>query len=846
MLKLKLLLFVSGAGALLLEVAWFRRMAQVTGATSVALAAVLAAVLGGMAIGSAWIGRLLPRATNPLRLYATLEAGVALSALLSPWMLDGSRGLYAALFRMLHGAPFLLGAAQLLLSFLLLAPPSLFLGASLPAATAALRDPKRDAGRLYAANTFGAVAGTLLAGFVLLEAVGLSATMRLAALLPAFASAGAFALAKGGSGAFSGAAPAGAGEMEARRAIFLYAVSGFLGLAAEVCFARGLVLVFGSSTYAFSAMLAVFLAGIAAGSALGSRLRRVPIEALVAATAVLFSAGAFAIVLLPRLWLQLYAWSGGGLAAGHASRFALAALVQFPGCLGLGAAFTLAARSADVGRLYAFNTIASVAGSTLAVFALIPWLGPQHALVVTAMAVAALLAAWTRRRSLWAAVVLCGSGLLPPGEAAEARLYGGIYHTPEGYLRDGAILEEAWEDGADVPRVIFGREMTVSLHRWYGPVSLLVDGKTEASEQSISDAQHLALLGHVPMAVHPSPRRVLVVGLGLGKTWQAVEQHRPEAVTVAEIEPAVVEAAASLGVKPRRVVHADARTWLLATDETYDVITSDPIHPWVRGSGDLYTSEYFEACRARLAPGGVACQWLPLYQMGVADLRAVIRTFASVFRSAAWFSGSDLILVGVRSGEVAAPRALSGAAMDALRAIGAEDLAGLRVAGHEALLAAAGAGPLLTEDGLRLEFSTPRQMGNPEMADCLDFVERLWGTPATPYGALLRAQAAWARGDGRAWMREVERAEREAPGNGFVRLYVADMALQIAAETGPDAERWLRRAKALLPGDPRCTGVEADLRASRGDRSGAAALYRALLERQPDSAYLRRRLARVE
>jgi hypothetical protein len=236
--------------------------------------------------------------------------------------------------------------------------------------------------------------------------------------------------------------------------------------------------------------------------------------------------------------------------------------------------------------------------------------------------------------------------------------------------------------------------------------------------------------------------------------------------------------------------------------------------------------------------------------MSVADIRDILRTFCSVFHAAAYFGGGDLVLVGVAEGDVPEPRALTGAVRDALAALGAEDLAALRVAGHARLVAQAGDGPLLTDDALRLEFSTPQSMDNARLRECLRWVYDLWGEPPKPYGALLRAQELGAGVDPRRMWTELIRARKEAPDNRFMHrmigetyLWEADGALR---EGSIDmAARRLELAKPFLRGDPRIDGCEADLAAARGDRADAARRYRALLERYPDSTYLRRRLARV-
>lgn len=858
---LAFLLFLSGAGALVLEVAWFRRTAQVAGATSVAMAGVLAAVIGGMAIGAHLLGRVADRSRDPLRLYALLEAGVALGAVLSPTLLDLARPAFDA-----ATIP-----VRFLLATAILAPPAVLMGGTLPAAAAALRAGEargRDIGVLYATNTLGAVCGTFAAGFLLLPALGLAWTMRAGALLPA--AAGALALLARGSAAAPGAPSLPAPG--ARRAILLYAASGFMGLVAEVAFTRQLVLVFGSATYAFTTMLGVFLLGIGLGGAIGARIARRPeghlamLETTVALTAAVFSISGLLAYLLPRIYLEGFLRIGGGFGAGLALRLLLSAIVLLPGALGLGIAFPLAAHVAaagaagsGTGRLYAANTLASIVGSTIAVFWLVPLLGPQHAAAAAAL-LAALMAA-TRRRRLLLAAAVAAAGLLPAPQVARERLLSGVYFVPWAWTTAGKIDERSWREGVDIPFFEYGREATISVWRWYGTDSVLIDGKAEAGNQVLTDDLHLSLLGHAPMAVHEDPQRVLIVGLGMGTTYRAVEAHRPALARVVELEPAIVHAAARLGTRPKEIVLDDARAYLRRTRETFDVITSDPIHPWVRGSGDLYTREYLESCRARLAPKGVACLWVPLYQMGVSDVRDVLRTFCAVFPSVALFyGGEDLVAVGGQ--EVGHPRAPAGEAFEQLRRLSAEDLPRLEVARRDKILAAVGEGPILTDDALRLEYSTPRQVDDHEAADCLTWVHELWGSPPPPYGSLLLALAAKKRGDGDSMWAHLDEARKAAPGSAHVRRTMGELYLGMAGDATregrlDDATRCFKHARGYLAGDTRLIGLEADLRAAQGDAAAAAGdeaaakdlhatareLLERLLEADPGSVYMKRKIA---
>jgi len=637
--RLSALLFCSGAAALILEVAWFRRMAQLAGATSVALASVLAAVIGGMALGAFVLGRRAEHTSNPLRFYGACELAVAVLAFASPTLL-------------VWAAPAFVGIGILprfLLASLLLMPAAFFMGGTLPAMAAALRTRDDELGRglgwLYAWNTFGAVTGTLLAGFFLLGAFGLQNTIRIASVLSGLAGGIAFACKPTAPSPPTDAQETPFSRTDRRRAAALFAASGFLGMACEAAFVRGLVLVFGSTTYAFTTMLAVFLFGIAAGGAIGTRFAQRArviqrLETTIAVTAALFALGAVGIYFLPLLYLHLYAWLGGGFGIGITIRFALAALVLLPGAIGLGVAFPLAVRvasegqaAAGTGRLYAANTLASVAGSTCAVFFLVPFFGPMGTVAATALCTALLVVVGLRRRMtlltlfgvawfltlavaktslgpqavvavialftactvailrrrywLFAPALIAVAGLLPGAAIAREHFYAGVFYQPRGYLKDGAVDPEVWAAGRDVPFVKYGREATVSVLSWYGKSSLLIDGKAVATEQTITDVHHLELLGHLPVALHKNPQRVLVVGLGMGTTYRACWVHQPKQLTVVEIEEAVAAGAKRIGVRPevpRDLIIDDARAHLRATDDLYDIITSDPIHPWVRGS----------------------------------------------------------------------------------------------------------------------------------------------------------------------------------------------------------------------------------------------------------------------
>jgi hypothetical protein len=354
------------------------------------------------------------------------------------------------------------------------------------------------------------------------------------------------------------------------------------------------------------------------------------------------------------------------------------------------------------------------------------------------------------------------------------------------------------------------------------------------------------------MAAHRDPQRVLVVGLGMGTTFIACRMHAARTLRVVELEEAVVRAAAWLDVRPADLVVADARSYLRATEERFDVITSDPIHPWVRGGGDLYTREYFESCRARLAPGGVVCQWLPTHHLAVEDLRDIVRTFCATFPAAgAYYAGGDLVLLGAGEGPMPEPRRLTGPAGDAVAALGVADLAGLRVADRARLVADAGEGPLVTDDSLRLEFRAPKRIEEDLYGRCLAWIGDLWHDPPFPYGPALLAEEQRALGEYDLMWDVLEVALGFAPEDPLLVRQVGELNLYdagIAASRGllDRALEIFRVAELHLPGDPRLPGVEADLRIARGETVRARELLTEMLRAAPDSAWLRRRIAALD
>lgn len=765
----------SGLAALIDEVAWTRLVGMVMGHGGMAASTVLGAYMGGMALGALVAGR-RAHAWSParaLRVYAALELGIAACALALPAALSASRPLLAALYGDDGSTPGF-ALARLLVCLACLAVPTAAMGATFPIAVRwfvrRADRPGSEAGSLYAANTAGAAIGALMAGFLLLPALGLQATIIVAASINGVAAASAWWLASRVPSVADSPATAtrqpshptpqrGRGsrrEDRARRpeaamppiggqvgvAALTLALSGAAALAAELAWNRLLALVVGPTTYAFSAMLAIFITGLALGSALGARLSRHARQpgmwlALALASTVLSAWGASVVV--NRLPLEMAAAVRGDAASWPTLLWPLlrAGAWLLPMTVALGAAFPLATTLAagDVERtpraiadIYSANTAGAIAGALGAGFLLLPLAGLERSVRVIALVaiaasmVAAFGARMTRRArmtSAAAALFAVTAAFATPRWDLDLLLGGAYKYAPylasldaESALRAGTLL---WH--AD------GRGGAVSVRRTAGVTSLAIDGKVDASNGG--DMLTQKLLAHVPLLLHEAPRQALVIGLGSGVTLGAALRHPVARVDVVEISPEVVRAAdyfraengAALSDPRSHLVIGDGRTHLMLSRRRYDVIISEPSNPWIAGMSALFTRELFEAARDHLAPGGLMCQWAHTYDMREEDLRSIVATFAVVFPgSTLWLVGEgDLLLVGGRSEVEVDPAQVE--RRWAQRNLAA-DMAGVGVGRAFSVLSllaarpadvaryAAGA-PVQTDDRLALEYSAP-------------------------------------------------------------------------------------------------------------------------------------------
>jgi spermidine synthase len=681
-LPLLLLLFVgSGCSALVYEIVWFQLLQLVVGSSAISLAVLLGTFMGGMCLGSLLLPRLVSPARHPLRVYALLELGIGLIGVAVLFGVPLADRLYAGYAG--HGWSGVL--LRGLVGAVCLLPPTLLMGATLPAVARWVEATPRGVswlGLFYAGNIVGAVFGCLLAGFYLLRVHDMAtATYVAAAVNGAVALLGLALAAVTPHRAASDGPPKDTARASGASAVYVaIALSGLCALSAEVIWTRLLSLLLGATVYTFSIILAVFLIGLGLGSSGGSLLARAtgrPRTLLGVCQLLLAAAVAWAAWMLAR---SLPYWPiNPSLSKSHWYTFQLDLVrclwAVLPAAVLWGASFPLAlaavtAPGRDTGRLvggvYAANTVGAILGAAGASLLLVPWLGTQNAqrVLIGLSAAAALLALapsfWPFRRA-GLALVAAGPVALLAVVAVTAALAWRVPAVPWELVAYGRYLPTQ-PAGSGELYVGEGVCSTVAVTlagtdtRYFH-----VSGKVEASTEP-GDMRLQRMLGHLSALAHPAPRSVLVVGCGAGVTAGSFVLHPSvERIVICEIEPLIPRVVAKYFAAenydvlrdPRvEVVYDDARHYVLTTREQFDVITSDPIHPWVKGAATLYTKEYFELCKRRLNPGGVVTQWVPLYESDTATVKSEVATFMEAFPDGTvWGNdvggkGYDTVLLG--------------------------------------------------------------------------------------------------------------------------------------------------------------------------------------------------------
>jgi len=694
--------FFSGAAGLIYEVVWTRMLTQIFGNTTYAIATVLSAFMAGLALGSYSFGRIADRGKNDFLLYGILEAGVGVYGFLVPWLFALGQRLYIPLYGLNDSYPFLFNLLLFVLSFFLLVLPTLLMGATLPVLSRffvhSFTQLGRRVGDLYATNTMGAVLGCGFAGYYLIPALGMRATVYTAAAVNLLIAAiilivdrvrrkeGAeprqAVAAEEKPEAGAGAAPSGLGWL----LLLGFGLSGFAALVYENAWTRALTLVIGSSVYSFTTMLLTFLVGLALGGFLYARLmgeREVQVSTFGAielwvgvtalATIPLFEK-------LPLIFLRLLHAFGDSFSFFLTIQVLLSGLVMLVPTLLLGTTFPMVARlftqsiyrvGSSVGISYAANTVGAIVGAFAGGFIFIPLLGVQNSILLAV--IVNLVIGWVlivgdpqlpkASRFALGVVVLIAVILIPIKTPRWDRfvltsgvtIYNDRYESlPTTSLR----LEEMRRD-----EMLYYREgltATVSVHRiGKDYVYFKTNGKIDGSH---GDALSQLMTGYIPFLFHPEGERAAVIGLGSGMTAKAVGAFPLREIEVLEIEPAMADVTRFFHDKngkileDRRVrlIPTDGRNYILATPKQYDVITAEPSNPWIAGIANLYTREFYEVVKSKLKEDGIFAQWFHNYSMSPDDFRMVFRTFGEAFpHVSVWgMKESDFLMLGSKKEQV--------------------------------------------------------------------------------------------------------------------------------------------------------------------------------------------------
>jgi spermidine synthase len=685
-LPLLLLLFAgSGCSALIYEIVWYQALQLAIGSTSVSLGVLLATFMGGLCIGSTLFPRMRILKGHPLRTYAFIELSIAAFAVLVQFSMPYINQVYFA--GAANGLPGML--LRGVVAAVCMLPPTILMGASLPAIVRWLEASPRAVawwGWLYGGNTAGAVVGCLLAGFWLLRDFNTVTGTLFAAAINVIVALVSLALAATTPETIpvSGPAPEATSVESAPESAADYtlqskwpvyvtiALSGAVALGAEVVWTRLLGYLLLATVYVFAIILAVFLTGLALGTAGGSwLLRKVNARNALGWCQILLTLGfawtAYTIVNT----FHLPFWNDDVLTTQNGwlmyfMDLKVVAIAIFPATLFWGASFPLACAAIsepgqDSGRaaggIYAANTLGGIFGALLVSLVLIPWIGSQNSqrVLLLLSACSGLLLLAPKAKQATGAMALAGSIVVA------VLLAWTIEPVPGELIAYGRFMGRN-QGLSEILYTKEGRNSSVAISRWNnGAIYVNVNGHVEATTE-IFDMKLQRMVGHLAAIVHPNPKSVLGIGFGAGVSAGTFTRYPGiQHITVCEIEPVIPPAstiyfaAQNYQVKnnPKtRIVYDDARHYLMTTNDMYDIIASDPLDVFVKGTAALYSLEYYESIKRHLNPGGIFTLYVPLYETDELTFKSELATFFKAFPEGSVWSntrgglGYDMVFMG--------------------------------------------------------------------------------------------------------------------------------------------------------------------------------------------------------
>ena len=750
----------------------------VFGNTVFATSTVLAVFMGGLALGSYYLGRMADGQENILRFYGNLEAGIGLFAFLIPTLLHLLNSVYIEIFKLFPENAIIFALVRFVFATLILIIPTTLMGGTLPVLSKYFaRQPKqlgRSIGNLYSVNTFGAVTGTFFAGFFLIEKLGVKETIYLAGFINLFIAISIF---------WIGATKSAKEEVSIEAAIdsppkkkrssvpnfqkiivigmFL---SGTAALAYEVLWNRLLVFLLTASTYAFTIMLLSFLVGIAFGSWLMARVvdrLRNPLLWFAGLEGALGIFGFFSMIILGKS-VGIFDWAVHSVGVllwwrwNLVQLFVALVVMLLPTTL-MGATFPLAVRiftrkiasvGGDVGIIYSANTLGGVLGSILAGFILVPILGTQNSLMLIAavnFSVALLIVFQPLREThtlRWAflgmaAILYVGALLWIP-----KNLFLSVFNISH---KNSKIIY--YDEGIT---------STVTVHEYSGGNRSIYTNNVQVAGTDFDMRTTQILQGHIPLLLQPKPKRVMQVGFGTGETGHIVSLYPVQQIEGVEISPEVIKAAVyfeslNRGIFRNPIFHKvimDGRNYAMLTRKVYDIIMNDSIHPNVSNNASLYTVDYFRYCRSKLADDGIMSSWFPLFGLPLRDFKIIIKSFQTVFPHCSVWIGNNCrnrhaLLVGWKKDaplqidytlmkkKLANPEIK--ASLDEIHMGDVFSILDAFVLDEKAIAAFTAGVPVNTDDHPILEFEAPRVQGSDEAVWAKNLESTLaYRTPVAP------------------------------------------------------------------------------------------------------------------
>ncbi len=665
--------FLSGAIALVYQVVWMRILSLFLGSDIYAASIVLCVFMGGLSLGSYTLGKWGDRFKNPLLFYGILEVIIGIYSYFIPDLLKYTEGFYNHIYQV-HSAssPMAYNALRLLISALSILPPTLCMGGTFPLLIRQFgqeREKLDNSIRIfYSTNTFGALLGTLLSGLLLLPLFGISNSLVVG--LVTNVTIGIMVIVFAIQNKNNSLPPVQAYPNEKPKLSFILGIATLTGcasIALEVVWMRVLIQSFSATVYAYTIMLACFLAGMAYGSArakswiksndrdilLGHLYRA---ESLLAMSTIFLGLAAYVVPSLfgNLIWRLNFLTHGAfGICSILAQFFVSGVLIIGPTIL-LGMIFPLtiklyhsdiSRRAQSTGYVYAANTIGAVIGALISGFVLLPTFGISGSIIAISIMfiVASLCALFPSKNKLdlsFPTLTLVGMIILlflPYRPTLNYNTQRGHHSSQIIYHNDGVI------SSVDV------------IQNENGHLIMQMDGNIEA-DTTLTQRRHFILKAQLPLLLHDAPKDIAVIGLGLGITLSSLIKHpEMEKIKVIELNPEIVKMHSYLPKPLGEIIKNpkidlridDGRSFLTHSKEQFDIITADPIHPRITRVGFLYTQEYYKGIKDHLRPGGIVAQWMPLYHISKKSLDVALKTFISVFpNSSFWYVRGHAVLIG--------------------------------------------------------------------------------------------------------------------------------------------------------------------------------------------------------